>query len=123
MDSIEHGAANVVGEAFDELIGRSKRSWALTLVAFVLGAVATAVVVIKVAQRRAADSAGGTRHGRHCDAIRNAAVRGAFQLRVDSSARAGCAHRRDDASARGQVREPLECSPPCGGGPTRLMTR
>ena len=60
MDSIEHGAANVVGEAFDELIGRSKRSWALTLVAFVLGAAATAVVVIKVAQRRAADSAGGT---------------------------------------------------------------
>ena len=60
MDSIEHGAANVVGEAFDELIGRSKRSWALTLVAFVLGAVATAVVVIKFAHRRAADSAGGT---------------------------------------------------------------
>ena len=60
MDSIEHGAANVVGEAFDELIGRSKRSWALTLVAFVLGAVAPAVVVIKVAQRRAADSAGRT---------------------------------------------------------------
>ena len=51
MDSIEHGAANVVGEAFDELIGRSKRSWALILVAFVLGAAATAVVVIKVAQR------------------------------------------------------------------------
>ena len=47
MDSIEHGAANVVGEAFDELIGRSKRSWALTLVAFVLGAAATAVIVIK----------------------------------------------------------------------------
>src|SRR4051812_28376597 len=59
MDSIEHGAANVVGEAFDELTGRSKRSWALTLVAFVLGAAATAVVVIKVAQRRAANSAGG----------------------------------------------------------------
>ena len=59
MDSIEHGTANVVGEAFDELIGRSKRSWALTLVAFVLGAVATAVVVIKFAHRRAADSARG----------------------------------------------------------------
>ena len=56
--TIEHGAANVVGEAFDELIGRSKRSWALTLVAFVLGAVATAVVVIKFAHRRAAESAG-----------------------------------------------------------------
>lgn len=59
MDSIEHGAANVVGEAFDELIGRSKRSWALTLVAFVLGAAATAVVVIKLAHRRTPESAGG----------------------------------------------------------------
>ena len=102
MDSIEHGAANVVGEAFDELIGRSKRSWALTLVAFVLGAVATAVVVIKFAHRRAADSAGGpdtddigTPSGTQPSAV-------AFQLHVDSSARAGCAHRRDDARTRGQ---------------------
>ena len=57
--TIEHGAAKVVGEAFDELVGRSKRSWALILLAFALGAVATAVVVIKFANRGASESAGG----------------------------------------------------------------
>jgi hypothetical protein len=59
MESIEHGAANVVGEAFDELVGRSKRSWALVLVAFLLGAVATAVLAIKYSQRGASEQAGG----------------------------------------------------------------
>ena len=44
---IERAASNVVEEAVDEVFGQSKRNWALVLLAFILGAVATAVVVIR----------------------------------------------------------------------------
>jgi len=46
---------DVVQEAADELTGRSKRKWALVLVAFVLGGV-IAVVVIRSRKRRAAET-------------------------------------------------------------------
>ena len=44
---IEDTASTVTLEAFDELVGRSKRSWALVLLAFTFGAVVAAVLAIK----------------------------------------------------------------------------
>jgi len=42
----------VVDEAVDEFLGRSKKSWALMLVMFILGAALVAALMIKVAKRR-----------------------------------------------------------------------
>ena len=56
---IGHAASNVFDEAVDELIGRSKRKWALTLLAFILGGVVTVVVLPKLQMRRAAETVGG----------------------------------------------------------------
>jgi hypothetical protein len=57
---IEHVGAAVVGdvlqETVDELSGRSKRKWAVILVAFVIGAVAAALV-IRSRKRGAVDPA------------------------------------------------------------------
>ena len=62
METIEKVGEAVVGpvlqEAADELTGQSKRIWAVILVAFVLGSVAT-VVVRKYRKRRAAENAIG----------------------------------------------------------------
>jgi hypothetical protein len=51
MESIEHAASTVLVEAFDEAVGRSKRTWALMLVAFVLGGVAVAALVFRYRKR------------------------------------------------------------------------
>ena len=56
---IERAASNVVEEAVDEVFGQSKRKWALVLVAFILGAVATAVVVIRFREHIGAATLGG----------------------------------------------------------------
>lgn len=57
---IEHVGAAVVGdvlqETVEELSGRSKRKWAVILVAFVIGAVAAALV-IRSRKRRAVEPA------------------------------------------------------------------
>jgi len=59
---VEHVGEVVVSEmleeAVEELTGRSKRKWAVVLIAFVLGGV-VAVVVIKSRKRRAAETVGG----------------------------------------------------------------
>ncbi len=51
--SIEQAAADVFEEAVDEFFGKSKRTWALILVVFILGGVATAVVAARLRQRAA----------------------------------------------------------------------
>ena len=55
---IDHAGSNLVKEASDELFGRSKRSWALIVVAFILGGV-VALAVIYSAKRKAAETDGG----------------------------------------------------------------
>jgi hypothetical protein len=57
---IGHAATNVLDEAVEELIGQSKRKWALILLAFVLGGVVTVVVVLKLQQRGAAETGNGS---------------------------------------------------------------
>jgi hypothetical protein len=52
------GAPKVMEEAVEELTGRSRRRWALLLVAFVVG-LAVAVVMIRLGKRRAAETADG----------------------------------------------------------------
>ena len=47
-------AADVLSEAVDELTGVSKRTWAVILLAFLLGSVATALVIRALRQRAAA---------------------------------------------------------------------
>ena len=60
MASVIGDAASSVGsEAFDELVGQSKRKWALVLVAFILGGVVTAVVAVRLRRRMAGETAGG----------------------------------------------------------------
>src|SRR5688572_24202027 len=54
MESMEHAASTVFVEALDEAVGRSKRSWALVLVAFVLGGVAVAALVFRYRKRTVA---------------------------------------------------------------------
>ena len=56
---IEHAASNVFEEAVDELYGQSKKSWALILLAFILGGVAAAVVAVWFRRRGAAEAVGG----------------------------------------------------------------
>ncbi len=56
---IEHAASNVFEEAVDELYGQSKKSWALILLAFILGGVAAAVVAVWFRRRGAAETVGG----------------------------------------------------------------
>jgi hypothetical protein len=56
---IGHAASNVFEEAVEELIGQSKRKWALTLLAFILGGVVTVVVMVKLQKRTAAETVGG----------------------------------------------------------------
>ena len=51
-------ASDVLKEAADELIGRSKRKWAVVLLALVLGAV-VAVVVMKARQGSATETVHG----------------------------------------------------------------
>jgi len=50
--------SEMLEEAVEELTGRSKRKWAVVLIAFVLGGV-VAVVVIKSRKRRAAETGSG----------------------------------------------------------------
>ena len=57
--SIEQAAVDVFEEAVDEFFGKSKRTWALFLVVFILGGVATAVVAARLRQRRAAGTLRG----------------------------------------------------------------
>ena len=56
---IERAASNVVEEAVDEVFGQSKRKWALILLAFILGAAATAVVAVRFREHIGAETLGG----------------------------------------------------------------
>ena len=56
--SIEQAAVDVFEEAVDEFFGKSKRTWALFLVVFILGGVATAVVAARLRQRAAETNRG-----------------------------------------------------------------
>ncbi len=47
-------AADVLSEAVDELTGVSKRTWAVILLAFLLGSAATAMVIRALRKRAAA---------------------------------------------------------------------
>ena len=48
---IEDAASSVAMEAFDELVGQSKRKWAVVLLAFIIGGVVTAVVAVRLRKR------------------------------------------------------------------------
>jgi hypothetical protein len=56
---IERATSNVVEEAVDEVFGQSKRKWALVLLAFIVGAVAAAVVAVRFRDHIGAETLGG----------------------------------------------------------------
>ena len=76
---IEHAASNVFEEAVDELYGQSKKSWALILLAFILGGVAAVAVAVWFRRRGAAEAVGGPEADTTADAVRFAGVRGAVR--------------------------------------------
>jgi hypothetical protein len=58
VEPIERAASGVLIEAFDEVVGLSKRRWALMLLAFVLGGAAVATLFFK--NRKRTETIGGS---------------------------------------------------------------
>jgi hypothetical protein len=82
MAFIEHAASTVLVEAFDEAVGRSKRNWALMLVAFVLGAVAVAALMLRYRNRtEILDHADGSDTARASEPLPTAADTSAWSRR------------------------------------------
>jgi hypothetical protein len=100
---IERAASNVVEEAVDEVFGQSKRNWALVLLAFIFGAVAMAVVVIRYREHL-----GGATGGPDADTALTPGSRGSEAQPAEASKTSRWSRRRaqiahTDAAMRGRV--------------------